>query len=111
MIDKKYIHRNFSRLQLSDEGYHSTMQIRGGESGRTSWLNVNNDTVNAIEEVICNIEEFKRMKILLKATKEILTKCDDSGIVEDVLSITTTWDNVECDGFCLLDELNELTLI
>lgn len=49
-----------------------------------------------------------RAKILLKATKDILTKCHDSFYVLDVMSVTAIWDEAECDGYCLKEEITEL---
>jgi len=51
--------------------------------------------------------DVKRAKILLKAARDILTKCDESSYVADVMCETAIWDEVECDGNCLLNELNE----
>jgi len=45
---------------------------------------------------------------LLKATRDILTKCDQSHYVLDVMSTTAIWDNAECDGGCLLSEINDI---
>ena len=53
-------------------------------------------------------EQIERTKILLKATLDILNKCNDSVIKLDVMSVTAVWDDVECDGYCLKDELSEL---
>ena len=55
-----------------------------------------------------NEEQQKRARILLKATLDILNKCDKSLYVKDVMSTTAIWDEVEGDGHCLKDELNEL---
>ena len=53
-------------------------------------------------------EQIERTRILLKATLDILNKCNDSVIKLDVMSTTAVWDDVECDGYCLKDELSEL---
>ena len=47
-------------------------------------------------------------KKLLKATLDILTKCAESYTILDVMSVTAIWDDVECDGYCLKDEITEL---
>ena len=39
-------------------------------------------------------------------TRGILEKCNDSFYVLNVLEVTAVWDGVECDGFCLLDDIN-----
>lgn len=53
-------------------------------------------------------QEEERAIILLKATKEILQKQEDSSIVLDILEQTAIWDGVECDGYCLLEEIGYL---
>lgn len=51
--------------------------------------------------------EQDRKTILLKAAYDILKKCDESRYVLNVLEQTATWDNAECDGLCLLEEIAE----
>jgi hypothetical protein len=50
---------------------------------------------------------------LLKATYDILTKQNESPYVLNVLEQTSIWDGVECDGYCLMEDietyLDELT--
>ena len=46
--------------------------------------------------------------ILLKAAHEILKKCDESMIIEDVMSMTVTYDEAECDGDCLMGDISQL---
>jgi len=46
-----------------------------------------------------------RKVILLKATYDILKKCDDSRYVLDVMGQTAFWDETDCDGFCLMAEI------
>ncbi len=53
-------------------------------------------------------EQLERAKVLIKATIDILTECEDSPIVLDVMEQTAVWDGVECDGACLKDELEQL---
>jgi hypothetical protein len=48
-----------------------------------------------------------RAKILLKATLDILTKCEESPVVLDVSSQTAFWDGTDCDGNCLREEIKE----
>ena len=54
-----------------------------------------------------NQEALKRAETLLKATYDILQKQKDSPYVLDVLCTTAIWDNVECDGYCLQDDIIE----
>lgn len=53
-------------------------------------------------------QQEERAKILLKATHEILTKCNEAVFVEDVMSVTAIWDEAECDGNCLMEDIGEL---
>lgn len=55
-----------------------------------------------------NEKQQERAMILLKAAHEILKKCDESMIIEDVMCMTAMWDEVECDGDCLMNEIGEL---
>ena len=50
-------------------------------------------------------EENKRAKTLLKATYDLLKKCDDSYHVKDVLGEKVMYDNAECDGICLMEDI------
>ena len=50
---------------------------------------------------------LERAKILLKAKRDILEKCNDSFYVLNVLEVTAVWDGVECDGYCLKDDIDD----
>ncbi len=52
------------------------------------------------------MDALKRAKILLKATRDILQKCDESPYVLNVLEVTAKWDGVMCDGYCLKDDID-----
>ena len=50
-----------------------------------------------------------RKTILLKAAHDILRKCHDSFYVLDVMSVETFYDEADCDGYCLMEDIaNEL---
>jgi hypothetical protein len=49
--------------------------------------------------------KLARYEVLLKATLEILRKADDGPYVEDVLALTANYDGTECDGFCLMEDI------
>ena len=53
-------------------------------------------------------EQQEQAKKLLKATLDILEKCDEGPYVKNVFEESAIWDNAECDGYCLFDELKEL---
>jgi hypothetical protein len=42
---------------------------------------------------------------LLRATLELLRKCDNSHYVLDVLGETVYYDEADCDGYCLKDDI------
>ena len=48
---------------------------------------------------------LKRAKTLLKATKELLEKQENSSYVLNLLEETIFYDEVECDGFCLKEDI------
>ena len=48
---------------------------------------------------------------LLKACRELLKKQEKSSYVLDLLSETVHYDDADCDGYCLLDDIEaELSL-
>jgi hypothetical protein len=51
--------------------------------------------------------DIERAKILLKATYDLLKRQDESPFVLNILEETTVWDGVECDGCCLMEEIEE----
>lgn len=53
-------------------------------------------------------ESLTREQILLRAAAQILDKQNGSSYVLDVLSQTTVWDGATCDGYCLLEEIQDL---
>lgn len=53
-------------------------------------------------------DKTKRMEILLKATLDILKKQEASHYVLNVLETTAIWDYAECDGYCLMEEIEEV---
>lgn len=55
-----------------------------------------------------NEEILERAKILLKATYDILQKQKDSPYVLNILCQTAIWDGVECDGYCLYEDIEAL---
>ena len=42
---------------------------------------------------------------LLKACRDLLRKQNDSSYVLNLLSETVFYDDVDCDGYCLLDDI------
>ena len=46
-----------------------------------------------------------RKDILLKATYELLKKCDKGPYVKNALEESVFYDDVECDGNCLMEDI------
>ncbi len=46
-----------------------------------------------------------RAKVLLKAALDILRQCDNTSYVLNALEVTTFYDEAECDGFCLKEDI------
>lgn len=46
-----------------------------------------------------------RAVTLLRATLEILRKCESSPYILDVMGETAFYDEAECDGYCLMDDI------
>ena len=59
---------------------------------------------------VFNVNE-DRKKVLLKAAYDILVKCDKGPYVVNALEQTAFYDETDCDGYCLKDDIyNELEL-
>ena len=54
------------------------------------------------------IEQQNQAKKLLKAASDILKQCDEGGYVKNVMEVTAIWDEAECDGNCLMEEIGAL---
>lgn len=46
-----------------------------------------------------------RKDVLLKATYDILKKCEESYYVLNALEVTANYDGTECDGYCLMEDI------
>jgi len=54
------------------------------------------------------LNELKRARILLKATHNLFEKQMESGYVLNLLSETVFYDEAECDGQCLMEDIENL---
>lgn len=54
------------------------------------------------------LNELKRARILLEATHNLLVKQMESGYVLNLLSETVFYDEAECDGHCLMEDIENL---
>lgn len=50
----------------------------------------------------------QRAITLLKATRELLLKCNEGYYVKSVLEETVFYDEAECDGYCLMEDIGYL---
>ena len=57
------------------------------------------------DEIVKYLELLKRSKTLLKATYELLKKQESNSYVLNLLSETIYYDEAECDGSCLMDDI------
>lgn len=53
-------------------------------------------------------ENFDRALELLKASRDLLRKADDSHFIEQATCIIVHYDDADCDGSCLMDDINLL---
>lgn len=47
----------------------------------------------------------ERVKVLLQAALELLEICDNSPVVLNAMSIEIRYDNANCDGYCLKEDI------
>ena len=46
-----------------------------------------------------------RATVLLKVVLELLNKCDEGPYVKDVFGETVFYDEADCDGYCLFEDI------
>ena len=59
-------------------------------------------------EAIPASDTVNRAMILLKAAYDLLSKQTESGYVLNILEQTVYYDDAECDGLCLMDDIEYL---
>ena len=52
--------------------------------------------------------ETDEARILLRAAYDLFHKQAESFYTLDLLAETATWNGVECDGYCLMEEIADL---
>lgn len=57
------------------------------------------------DEIVKYLKLLKRSKTLLTATYELLKKQESSSYVLNLLNTVTYYDEAECDGSCLIDDI------
>ena len=53
------------------------------------------------------MKKVNRKDILLQAAYDLLQKCSNSHYVLDALSTTVYYDGTECDGSCLMEDIEQ----
>lgn len=51
-----------------------------------------------------------REQLLLKVAYQLLKKQENSYYILNLLEESTVWDGVHCDGYCLMEDINDLLL-
>lgn len=51
------------------------------------------------------LRELQRARVLLKATHDLLKAAERNPYVEDVLSMLVYYDEANCDGYCLMEDI------
>ena len=51
------------------------------------------------------MSEKDRMEVLLKASWDMLKKCHDSYYVISPMETTVHYDDADCDGHCLMEDI------
>lgn len=70
-----------------------------------------NDCLEDVEvhrQLVVWLNELKRARILLKATHNLFEKQMESGYVLNLLSETVFYDESECEGHCLMEDIENL---
>ena len=49
--------------------------------------------------------DIDRLKVLMSAAYDLLKKCEKSRYVLNAMEVTVNYDDAECDGFCLMEDI------
>jgi hypothetical protein len=79
---------------------------------KLNWLfSIYDKKIKIIDDYFNENKEENKMEdrkiVLLKACRDLLKKQERSGYVLDLLSETVEYDDTECDGSCLLSEIED----
>lgn len=110
MIEKEneYVLRIFTSMNIDPD-------VLAKQKAEIERLNIENEQLKqellTYKNAICNKEcaevwgESERAKILLKATLDLFQKQKESHYVLNLLENTVFYDEAECDGYCLFDDI------
>jgi hypothetical protein len=48
--------------------------------------------------------------VLLKAALDLLKECERGPYVKNAMEVTVFYDDAECDGYCLMEDIENLLL-
>jgi hypothetical protein len=54
------------------------------------------------------VVDKERAELLLRAAYDILRQCHESIYVQNVMAVETAYDGVDCDGYCLMNDIADL---
>lgn len=60
------------------------------------------DRIRKLEE---KIQQMNRKDILLRAAYDLLKRSTEPGYVQDAQGILVRYDEANCDGYCLMDDI------
>jgi hypothetical protein len=72
---------------------------------QTGWYFMSGHLKIKDKDMLDNNPVPSRQEILLKATYDILKKCNEGGYVKDVLEETVFYDDTDYDGYCLCNDI------
>ena len=79
-------------------------EVAESESDEANRINAQN-VADDCKQLAAWLRELQRARVLLKATHDLLEAADDSPYVEDVLAILVHYDDTDCDGSCLMEDI------
>ena len=85
-----------------DERNLITEEYKPVEKAKSEQPVVGNNDADTIKELTNALD---RAKVLLKATYDILRKQEESPVL-NVLATTAEYDGTECDGYCLVEDID-----
>lgn len=69
-------------------------------------LSSDSDDSRANKIIYAFDECIERKDTLLKATHELLSKQDESAFILNLLTETVHYDDADCDGYCLMNDID-----
>lgn len=102
--DKPYGEHTIKQVQSRGTEDREHCSPTGDYTTTHNIMNVMVDTGRVQKEEAVQ-PDTKRAMELLKAAQDLLSKQKDSGYVLNILETTVHYDDCDCDGYCLLDDI------